>query len=63
MVLGQLPRGKLSPNPKTNPNQTLNLTEGQFSSGAIMCLPPTLKLPLTMARKHMIRKHYYNFHY
>ena len=38
------------PNPKLTLNLTPTLTGGQFSSGAIVWLPPTLKLILTLAQ-------------
>ena len=43
MVLGQLPRGKLPPTPKLTLTQSLTLTRGQFSFGAIVWLPPNPK--------------------
>ena len=43
------PRGKLPPNPQTNTNPNPNPNLGEFSSGAIVWLPPpTLKLTLTL---------------
>ena len=50
LVLGDCPRGKLPPTPKLTPSQTLTLTGGQLFSGAIVWLPPTLKLTLTLTQ-------------
>ena len=44
------PPRKIAPIPKLNLTQTLTLTRGQFSSGAIVYLPPTLKLTLTLTQ-------------
>ena len=49
MVLGQLPPRNTAPpppTPKLTLSQTLTLTGGQFSLGAIVWLPPTLKLTI-----------------
>ena len=43
LVLGQLPPRKTAPIPKTL-TQPLTLTGGQFSSGAIVWLPPNRKI-------------------
>ena len=46
---GQLPPREIAPaTPKLTLSQNLTLTGGQFSSGAVVCLPPTLKLTLTL---------------
>ena len=45
MVLGQMPPRKIAPNPKTNPNPNPNP-----NWGAIVWLPPTLKLTLTLTQ-------------
>ena len=47
-VLGQLHSRKTAANPKTNPKPNPNPTGGQFSSGVIVWLSPTLKLFLTL---------------
>ena len=39
---------KIAPNPKSNPYPNLNLTRGQFSSGAIAWLPPNPKTNLNL---------------
>ena len=43
MVLGQLPPRKIAPNPKTNPQPNLTLTEEQLFLRAIVWLPPKPK--------------------
>ena len=43
MVLGQLPPRKIVPNPKTNPQPNLTLTEEQLFLRAIVWLPPKPK--------------------
>ena len=43
MVLGQLPRGKLPPNHKTNPKPNSNPYRGKFALRAIVWLPPNSK--------------------
>ena len=48
--LGQFPPKKIAPNPKTNPKPNLTLTRGQPFLGAIVWLPPTLKLTLTLTQ-------------
>ena len=50
-VLGQLlPNENFPAVPKLTLTKILTLTRGQFSSGAIVWLPPTLKLTLTLTK-------------
>ena len=49
-VLWQLPTRKIAPNPKTNPNPNPNPNRRQISSGAMVWLPPTLKLTIFLTQ-------------
>ena len=40
----------MTPNPRTNPKPNTNSSRGRFSLGAIVWLPPTLKLTLTLTQ-------------